>query len=64
MRTRLDDQPALPEVIRRYLEAHDKHDTEVALSAFASDATVVDEDREFQGSISTASSPLPCSNRP
>jgi len=46
----LDEESTVPEVIRRYLEAHDNHDTEVALSAFASDATVVDEDREFQGS--------------
>ena len=46
----LDNESAVPDVIRRYLDAHDNHDTEVALSAFASDATVVDEDREFQGS--------------
>jgi hypothetical protein len=39
----------LPDVIRRYLDAHDRHDTDRALSAFASDARVIDEDREHRG---------------
>ena len=46
----MNDQSSVPDVIRRYLDAHDKHHTEVAFSAFAPDATVVDEDREFHGS--------------
>jgi hypothetical protein len=40
----------LPDVISRYQDAHDRHETEVALSAFAPDARVVDEDREYRGS--------------
>jgi ketosteroid isomerase-like protein len=40
---------AIPEVIRRYQDAHDGHDTEAALSAFAADARVVDEDQDFHG---------------
>jgi hypothetical protein len=39
----------LPEVVRRYQDAHDHHDTDRALAAFARDARVVDEDREFRG---------------
>ena len=39
----------VPDVIARYHEAHDRQDTERALSAFASDATVVDEDHAFRG---------------
>jgi hypothetical protein len=42
-------KPTLPEVIGRYQDAHDHHDTERALSAFAADARVVDEDREYRG---------------
>src|SRR5262249_33728037 len=30
-------------------DAHDAHDTDRALAAFASDATVTDEDREHRG---------------
>ena len=39
----------LPEVVRRYQEAHDRHDVDVALSAFAPDAKVVDDGNEFEG---------------
>jgi hypothetical protein len=40
---------ALPEVISRYQAAHDRHDTAVALSAFAPDARVADDGREYSG---------------
>jgi hypothetical protein len=52
----------VPEVIVRYQDAHDRHDTQVALTAFAPDARVVDDGREFNGSeairewLSTAAS--------
>jgi hypothetical protein len=41
--------PSLPEVINRYQDAHDRHDTAVALSAFTSDAKVTDDGQEFRG---------------
>jgi hypothetical protein len=44
------DDLELPEVIIRYQEAHDRHDTAAALSTFAPDARVVDENREYRGS--------------
>jgi hypothetical protein len=40
---------AMPDVINRYQDAHDRHDTETALSTFTSDAKVVDEGRAFRG---------------
>ena len=40
----------LPEVITRYQEAHDRRHTAAALSVFAPDAMVVDENREYRGS--------------
>ena len=40
----------LPDVISRYLEAHDRRDTDVALSAFTPDATVADDGHEYAGS--------------
>ena len=40
---------ALPEVIGRYQQAHDHHDTDIALSAFASDAMVFDDGQEYRG---------------
>ncbi len=40
---------ALPEVITRYQAAHDRHDTAVALSAFAPDARVADDGKEYNG---------------
>jgi hypothetical protein len=39
----------LPEVISRYQDAHDRRDTEVALTAFTPDAKVVDDGHEFNG---------------
>ena len=39
----------LPEVVHTYQDAHDRHDTDRALSAFAPDARVVDEDHEYRG---------------
>ena len=43
-----DDTP-LPYTVRRYQDAHDRHDTDVALSAFAPDAAVFDDGKEFHG---------------
>jgi hypothetical protein len=40
----------MPDVIHRYQEAHDRHDTGTALSTFTSDAKVVDEGHTFRGS--------------
>jgi SnoaL-like domain len=40
---------ALPEVISRYQQAHDRHDTDGALSAFARDASVADDGQEYHG---------------
>ncbi|WP_328629489.1 nuclear transport factor 2 family protein [Streptomyces sp. NBC_00353] len=39
----------LPEVITRYLEAHHAHDTATAVTAFAGDATVIDDGNTYQG---------------
>jgi hypothetical protein len=39
----------LPEVVQQYQEAHDRHDTDIALSAFAPDAAVFDDGKEFHG---------------
>jgi hypothetical protein len=39
----------LPEVVARYQDAHDRHDTDIALSAFTAGATVLDEGREYHG---------------
>jgi hypothetical protein len=39
----------VPEVIARYQDAHDRHDAPAALTAFAPDARVVDDGREFNG---------------
>jgi len=52
----------LPGVVRRYQDAHDRRDTDVALSAFAPDARVLDDGHEYHGSdeirrwLSTAAS--------
>ena len=43
-------ESGIPEVIARYQDAHDRDDTQVALTAFAPDARVVDDGREFNGS--------------
>lgn len=39
----------MPDVLRRYLEAHDRHDTDAALSAFAPDAHVLDDGQDYRG---------------
>jgi len=41
---------SLPEVVTRYQDAHDRRDTATALSAFAPNARVVDDGREYGGS--------------
>jgi SnoaL-like domain len=44
-----ESRAATPDVVRRYLEAHDRRDTDVALSAFAPDAHVLDDGKEYLG---------------
>lgn len=39
----------LPDVIRRYQDAHDDHDVDGALATFAAAATVRDEGRQWVG---------------
>jgi len=39
----------IPEVIQRYQQAHDRHDVDQALDAFAARAVVRDEDQEWSG---------------
>jgi hypothetical protein len=57
----ITDPAGLPEVVRRYQDAHDERNTDTAVAAFAADATVVDEDHEYRGAdeirfwLSTAS---------
>jgi hypothetical protein len=41
---------ALPDVVRRYFEAHDRRDTDAALSSFTEDAKVVDDGHDYVGS--------------
>ena len=41
---------AVPDVVRRYFDAHDRRDTDAALSAFAPDARVFDDGHEYRGS--------------
>jgi hypothetical protein len=43
------DLEEVPEVIDRYFEAHDRRDTDAALSTFAVDATVLDDGHEYVG---------------
>lgn len=38
-----------PEVISRYLDAHDRRDTDAALATFTPDARVEDDGREYDG---------------
>ena len=45
----VDEMAALPEAIRRYQEAHDRRETDRALSSFTIDAVVHDEGREHRG---------------
>jgi ketosteroid isomerase-like protein len=49
--TASSDQAAIdpPDVIRRYQDAHDRHDTETALATFTPDARVIDEGHEHKG---------------
>jgi len=42
-------EPDVPAVIDRYLRAHDRHDTDAALSTFAPNATVVDDGQWYVG---------------
>jgi hypothetical protein len=44
-----DERAVMPDVVRRYLEAHDRRDTDEALSAFAPDARVLDDGHEYRG---------------
>jgi len=44
------DAGALPAVVSRYQDAHDRHETAAARSVFAPDARVVDAGYEFRGS--------------
>jgi hypothetical protein len=43
------DLTALPEPIRAYLTAHENHDDDAAVRAFAPDATVTDEGQTHTG---------------
>jgi ketosteroid isomerase-like protein len=40
---------AIPDVVRRYFDAHDRRDTDAALAAFAPDARVFDDGHEYRG---------------
>jgi ketosteroid isomerase-like protein len=40
----------VPDVVWRYYDAHDRRDTDAALSAFGADATVADDGHEYVGS--------------
>jgi len=44
-----EDDAVPPDVIRRYLEAHDRRDVDASLSAFAPDAHVLDDGRDYYG---------------
>jgi len=44
-----NDPLGLPEVVGRYQDAHDRRDTEGALSTFTTHASVVDDGHEFHG---------------
>ncbi len=44
-----EDNAGPPQVIRRYLEAHDRRDPDASLSAFAPDAHVLDDGRDYYG---------------
>jgi hypothetical protein len=39
----------LPDVVARYQDAHDRHDTDAALARFAADARVTDEGHDYRG---------------
>jgi hypothetical protein len=40
----------VPDIIRRYFEAHDRRDTDAALATFESDGTVLDDGHQYAGS--------------
>ena len=42
-------KPEVPAVIDRYFRAHDRRDTDAALSTFAANATVVDDGERYIG---------------
>ena len=44
-----DEYATLPDVIRRYLDAHDRRDSVAALAAFAADAHVFDDGQDYRG---------------
>ena len=43
------EEAELPEVVRRYQDAHDRHDDDVALATFTPDATVADDGQKYIG---------------
>jgi ketosteroid isomerase-like protein len=43
------DEHAMPDVIRRYLEAQDRGDTAASLATFAPDAHVLDDGQDYRG---------------
>ena len=45
-----ESPPAIPDVVRRYFDAHDRRDADAALLAFAPDARVFDDGHEYRGS--------------
>jgi hypothetical protein len=44
-----DHRHDVPDVITRYLDTHDRRETDTTLAAFSPDATVVDENRAYVG---------------
>jgi hypothetical protein len=44
-----EEDAVAPDVIRRYLEAHDRRDVDASLSAFAPDAHVLDDGHDYYG---------------
>jgi hypothetical protein len=49
VRVAKDEHAMLPDVVRRYLEAQDRRDTDAALAAFAPDAHVFDDGQDYRG---------------
>jgi hypothetical protein len=41
----------LPDVVRRYQDAHDRHETEAALGRFTPDAIVTDDGQTYRGQV-------------
>ncbi|MEW2130119.1 nuclear transport factor 2 family protein [Streptomyces sp. NPDC005435] len=48
------DAVELPEVVRRYLRAHDAHDVPAALAAFTPQAVVADDGQTYEGTVAIA----------